>query len=124
MVVDSKTKRILSTHFCEGKKHDFKLFKESRILCSSSHKILADSGYQGISGFHRNSETPQKNTKKSPLTKKQKQENKKLSSQRILVENVIGSVKRFRILKHAYRNRRKRFSLRFNLISAIHNFEL
>ncbi|MDM8565218.1 IS5/IS1182 family transposase, partial [Candidatus Halobeggiatoa sp. HSG11] len=30
----------------------------------------------------------------------------------------------FRILKERYRNRRKRFSLRFNLIAAIHNLEL
>ncbi|MDM8565653.1 IS5/IS1182 family transposase, partial [Candidatus Halobeggiatoa sp. HSG11] len=29
-----------------------------------------------------------------------------------------------RILKERYRNRRKRFSLRFNLIAAIHNLEL
>jgi hypothetical protein len=33
-------------------------------------------------------------------------------------------VKRFRILSERYRNRRKRFGLRFNLIAGIHNFEL
>ena len=123
-MIDLKTKKILSTAFCKGKIHDFKLFKESRIFCDILHKILADSGYQGILAIHKNSEIPQKNTKKTPLTKEQKQKNKKLSSKRIFVENVIASVKRFRILKHTYRNRRKRFYLRFNLISAIHNFEL
>ncbi|MDR2437472.1 MAG: IS5/IS1182 family transposase, partial [Endomicrobium sp.] len=28
------------------------------------------------------------------------------------------------IISHRYRNRRKRFGLRFNLIAAIYNFEL
>jgi len=84
---------------------------------------VEDSGYQGIKKVHEYSETPHKSTKKSPLSKGEKKENHALSSQRTVVENVIGSVKKFRILKHVYRNRRKRFSLRFNLISAICNFE-
>jgi len=33
-------------------------------------------------------------------------------------------LKVFRILSERYRNRRKRFPLRFNLIAAIYNFEL
>ncbi|MDR2764965.1 MAG: IS5/IS1182 family transposase, partial [Tannerella sp.] len=39
-------------------------------------------------------------------------------------EHAIGFVKRFRILSEHYRNRRKRFGLRFNLIAAICNLEL
>ncbi|KJV72993.1 IS5 family transposase ISOt6 [Orientia tsutsugamushi] len=39
-------------------------------------------------------------------------------------ENVIGILKRFKIIADKYRNRRKRFGLRFNLISGIYNFEL
>jgi len=42
----------------------------------------------------------------------------------LLVEHVIGSLKRFRILAERYRNRRKRFGLRFNLLAAIFNLEL
>ena len=47
-----------------------------------------------------------------------------LSSKRITNEHVIGKLKRFNILSYRYRNRRKRFGLRVNLISAIYNFEL
>ncbi|KJV76948.1 IS5 family transposase ISOt6 [Orientia tsutsugamushi] len=39
-------------------------------------------------------------------------------------ENVICMQKRFKIIADKYRNRRKRFGLRFNLISGIYNFEL
>ncbi|KJV51782.1 putative transposase [Orientia tsutsugamushi str. UT76] len=39
-------------------------------------------------------------------------------------ENVICMLKRFKIIADKYRNRRKRFGLRFNLISGIYNFDL
>ncbi|SPR11584.1 IS5 family transposase ISOt6 [Orientia tsutsugamushi] len=39
-------------------------------------------------------------------------------------ENVIGMLKRFKIIANKYRNMRKRLGLRFNLISGIYNFEL
>ena len=52
-----------------------------------------------------------------------KTENKNISRKRIAVEHVIALVKRFRILSERYRNRRKRFSLRFSLIAGICNFE-
>ena len=67
---------------------------------------------------------PKKSSKKNPLTKDDKKKNKELSSERVLNENVIGMIKRFKIVADRYRNRRKRFGLRFNLISGICNFEL
>ena len=67
---------------------------------------------------------PKKKSKKSPLTKQDKIKNKELSSERALNENVIGAIKRFKIVSDRYRNRRKRFGLRFNLIAGIYNYEL
>ena len=85
---------------------------------------LADSGYQGILDWHQNSLIPAKKTKLHPLTKEQKASNHEISKERIFVENVIRRLKIFRILSERYRNRRKRFGLRFNLIAAIYNLEL
>jgi len=67
---------------------------------------------------------PKKRTKKNPLTKEDKLNNQKLSSERVVNENVIGMIKRFKIISDRYRNRRKRFCLRFNLIAGIYNLEL
>lgn len=123
-MVHKADNEIIHTHFGEGKKHDFRLFKESRVQCLPKTELLADTGYLGIKNIHTNSQIPKKSSKKNPLSKTDKQSNRVISSKRIVVENVIGSVKRYRILSERYRNRRKRFALRFNLISAIHNFEL
>lgn len=74
--------------------------------------------------IHKNVKLPHRRTKKKQLTKEQKKENQELASQRVVVENVIGLLKRFKIIADRYRNRRKRFGLRFNLIAGIYNLEL
>ena len=86
--------------------------------------IETDSGFQGILELHSNSVLPKKRSKKHPLSKEDKMRNRQISSERVLNEHIIGRIKRFRILLERYRNRRKRFSLRFNLIAGICNFEL
>jgi len=122
--VDKKSHRVICTRFCNGKRHDFKLFKESKIRIGSKIKVVTDSGYQGLQKLHANTEMPKKRSKKRPLTKQDKQENQAISSQRAINENVIGMLKRFKIISDRYRNRRKRFGLRFNLIAGIYNLEL
>ena len=97
---------------------------ESKVRFHVDTEILTDSGYQGLQKIHSNSRLPKKSTKKCPLTRDEKKHNRELSSQRVVNENVIGMLKRFKIIADRYRNRRKRFGLRFNLIAGIYNFEL
>lgn len=124
MIVDKKSKRVICTSFTRGKCHDFRLFKESKVYIHPGIKSLTDTGYQGIGKLHQNSELPKKKTKKKPLTKEEKKQNKNLASERVANEHVIGALKRFRIISDRYRNRRKRFGLRFNLIAMIYNMDL
>lgn len=123
-MVDKKTKKIICTSYDSGKTHDFKLYKKSSVKIPVDVQVLTDTGYQGLQKIHVNTCMPKKKSKKNPLTKEDKKQNRELSAQRALNENVIGSIKRFKIVADKYRNRRKRFGLRFNLIAGIHNFEL
>jgi len=124
LVVCKSSQRILCTSFCNGKKHDFKLFKESKVRWTNGIHAITDSGYLGIKRLQNTSILPKKRSKKNPLSAEDKQKNRWISVQRALNENVIGKIKRFKILSDRYRNRRKRFGLRFNLIAAIYNLEL
>jgi putative transposase len=81
--------------------------------------MMADSGYQGIAKICPNATTPHKRKKKTPLTLEQKQANHALSSKRIIAEQINAKIKVFKIVKYPYRNRRKRFGLRMNLICGI-----
>jgi len=93
-------------------------------MVNPSIKILTDTGYQGLLKLHKNSEMPKKKSKKNPLTLADKKKNRALSRERVPNENVIGMLKRFKIISDKYRNRRKRFALRFNLIAGIYNAEI
>lgn len=123
-MINKKTKEIICLNFGNGKKHDFRLFKESKINFKETALVLTDSGYQGIKKKHFNSLHPKKASKKYPLTVDEKLKNKAISCDRVLNENIIGSVKKFKIISDRYRNRRKRFNLRFNLIAGVYNYEL
>ena len=122
--MDKKTRKVICTAFANGKKHDFRLFKESKTHMLSGIQVNADTGYQGIKELHAKSVVPKKKSKKHPLSAEEKTENREISRERVTNEHAIGFVKRFRILSERYRNRRKRFGLRFNLIAGICNYDL
>lgn len=123
MVVNKTDGQIICTSFANGRRHDFRLFKESKLKIDSRIKLVVDTGYVGVAKFHANSVIPVKRSKKKPLTLVDRVFNHRVSSERVLVEHVIGFIKRFKIVADKYRNRRKRFSLRFNLICGICNYD-
>jgi hypothetical protein len=149
--VQKSNKRIVATTFCPGSVHDFALFKQSALPLQEETCCLGDSGYTGLQKQHENSRTPHKKSKHHPLTPEQLQHNKQLARERLDVEHIIGwliigwlkrfhilcgpyrylvwpvsisCVARIDILCGPYRNRRKRLTLRFNLIAALYNAHL
>lgn len=124
MVINKNTAEILCTAYGKGKEHDFSVFKKSKVSLKKDIKCLADKGYQGIQNIHNESQIPIKKPKDRNLSKEEKKSNKELAKERIIIEHVNRYLKIFRILSEKYRNRRRRFRLRFNLIAAIYNFEL
>jgi hypothetical protein len=83
-----------------------------------------DSGYQGIAAYHSNSYTPKKKPENRKLTELEKGYNKALYKERIIIEPINRKLKILKILSCKYRNRRRIYSLRFNLLAAIYNYEL
>ena len=110
----------ISVNYC----HDMKLFKISRRNIGQAGKILADNAYQGIMKMYSQAQTPRESSKLKPLTLEDKAYNHALSKERIKVENIFAKVKKFKMFSTAYRNRRKRFGLRMNLVATIINREL
>lgn len=123
-MVNQATGQIICTAFGKGRVHDFRLFKLNRLPMLPQQLCLADRGYQGITKLHSSSCTPTKKPRKAKLDNFERQHNRLLAQLRIVAEHVNRRLKIFRILAERYRNRRKRFGLRFNLIAAILNFEL
>ena len=122
-VLINKTGKIMRVKRARWKRHDKKLFDKSKLPIPKEREVLADSWYQGIQKKHENTILPKKWSKHKPLTKENKKSNREKASNRVYVEHVIWKLKIFNILDLPYRNRRKRFMLRFNLISWIYNYE-
>ena len=124
LVINQETRKIICTAFGPGHCHDFNLFKKSKIRFHPETNSLQDSGYQGIKDYHPNSYIPRKQPKNGKLSRIEKDYNRVLAQERIVVEHVNRSLKIFKILSSRYRNRRRRYGLRCNLLSAIYNYEL
>ena len=103
---------------------DFNLFEAAGIHVHPDAGMLGDIGYQGIIRYLSNSYTPKKKPRNSELSEAERDDNRILRKERIYIEHVNRRVKIFRILAQRYRNRRRRYGLRFNIIAALCNYEL
>ncbi|MEH1830905.1 MAG: transposase family protein [Nostoc sp.] len=74
--------------------------------------------------FQADTRNSAKKTRGGKLSYEDKKSNQELAKIRILGEHVNRRLKVFKILSLTYRNRRKRFGLRFNLIATLYNYEL
>jgi len=97
-----------------GKIHDYKLLKsefDTEKDIFENLRIWIDLGYLGFEKDYNTDQTnmPHKKTRKSKnnpnpkLSSEQKNENKEISKVRVIVENAIGGIKRYRILTDTYR---------------------
>jgi hypothetical protein len=124
VLLDLTTHRVVNLAFAEGHCHDFKLFKES-IGDSLPEELLlvVDLGYLGILNFHNNTFIPAKRSKNHELTEEEKVLNREISRVRMEIEHFNAVFKTFQIMAFPYRNRRRRFEYRAELICGIINFE-
>ena len=73
VVIETESLKIICTAHGKGKKHDFQLFKGSKIKIDESIETIADKGYQGIKKIHNSSYTPKKKPKNKSLTSPEKE---------------------------------------------------
>jgi IS5 family transposase len=111
---------ISKTH--PGSAHDFAVYKQEPPAPKNS-RVYVDSGYQGLDKRHAQTELPFNATRKKPLDLQEKEYNQALSRLRVKVENVFAQLKVFRILSDRYRNKRKRYALKFQIIAGIVNLK-
>lgn len=99
-------------------------FKNSKLWLREDIECLGDKGYQGINKIHGKSRIPKKKPRGGELSREDKKSNQELAKVRVVGEHINRKLKIFKILSDRYRNRRKRFSLRFNPIAGLYNYEL
>ena len=126
---DKPQKEILYLgHLFCGKVHDFTMLKSEfdiRKDWFSDHHIRIDLGYLGFDKNYpyRDFSLPVKSSKKRPLSKEEKASNRVLASQRVVVEHVIGGMKRYRVLSNRVRSRQwSGYDTRVEVCAGLWNF--
>jgi predicted transcriptional regulator len=117
IVIDNDKKICSVTRSVKGKKHDKKLFDESRVYAKENSNIKGDLGYLGSNRIT----IPKKKPKNKELTKEEKKLNKEFSKERIKIEHVFGKMKNFQILAQRFRNPRETHALIFKNIAGLYN---
>lgn len=123
LVITDKQKRIgLLSKTVEGKQHDFTLLKAQAPprhmpLKIKKHLDLGFKGWDDQFPGHRVS-MPQRKPRTRDLSQTVKEQNKRKSAVRVLVEHAIGGIKRFRITTDVFRNKLKGFDDTVMLISS------
>ena len=119
-------KRILwLSQTFDGSVHDKKIIDEQPLSLPTGITIWQDTGFLGHKPENTTVMMPTKKPKGKQLSDIQKEENRKISSFRILVEHAIGGVKKCRIVKERFRCRKLGFDDLVMLIACgLHNFRI
>jgi transposase len=123
VLLNQVTKEIICLAHSKGIEDDFGIFKESKVRFTKGLECLVDKGYQGIEKLPSHSCIPKNKARKAELSAEDKSQNSGLAQKRIVVDRVHRKLKVFRILSSRYRNRHRRFGLRFYLIAGLYNYE-
>lgn len=118
---DRQIKGLGITH--EGKKHDKKIADEENTRLPEGSDLYRDSGFQGHEVNGVNIHQPKKRPRGGELTDEERENNRLISSIRVVVEHVISGVKRCRIVKDIFRNTLSGYDDEvIELACALHNF--
>lgn len=117
IVINGKGKILSVTKSTPGKKHDKKLFDETKLNRPKEIDLTGDLGYYGANQMI----LPHKKPKGKELTKQQKQYNTELSRKRIRVEHSFGKMKIYQILSQRFRNPLSKHTIIFKNIAGLHN---
>lgn len=104
VIINEQCKIVLLTFTCEGKKHDKKVGDEADFELPSGSCLHQDTGFQGFALEDVLIVQPKKKPKGKEFTQADKDSNRQISSVRVRVEQAIGGVKRYRIVKDKIRN--------------------
>jgi hypothetical protein len=122
LVISTRKKRVnFLSKTVEGKQHDFTMLKEHAppeyIPVTVRQRV--DLGFKGYKKQYPNHTVsmPERKPRTRDLSKTVKEQNKRKSAVRVLVEHAIGGIKRLNIVSHVFRNKVADFDDKVMLIS-------
>ena len=123
VIVVGKRKVLWCSPTVPARRHDKAVAEFSRLRLPEGVTVLGDSGFEGLPVGRAGLVTPWKRRRGRKLHWKRRKFNRLLARHRIAVEHTLASVKRLRILRDEFRNRRKGMVDEVMMIGcALHNY--
>lgn len=108
-----------------GSTHDLTLLRQTDLLSelSDDEAAMMDKGYDGITTDHPDKKLylPFKARRHHPLTQEQKDYNRFLAKQRIVVEHTMAQLNKFQILAQRFRHQLTKHSVIFRIVCGLVN---
>jgi hypothetical protein len=107
LAVNGQKRVLILTQTKSGRRHDKRLADKNLLFERIPEEVAVwtDTGFQGVLKHHTNTLIPKKATRKSPLTYAEKEENRIISSFRVVVEHAIAGLKRYKAYADIWRNK-------------------
>jgi hypothetical protein len=124
VVTEMATGKVLGLGATQpGSKHDKACVDEENYSFPPGSTLFQDTGFQGYAPEGPSIQQPTKKPRGKELSPEQKEENRKISRDRVLVEHSIGGVKVFHIVSTIFRNIKKGFDdLVMETVCGLFNF--
>lgn len=124
LLVNKKGLILHKTRYERGSKHDYSIWKKTHPKIPPNIEVDTDLGYQGIQKDYPQLKThlPVKKRKGKRLSKKDKKHNRKHNKERVLIEHVIGKLKKYKIIGQEFRNKLKHYNNKMDITTGLINF--
>lgn len=125
IISDRRGKVLYLSNTYEGKKHDKKIADEEEYRFPQGSHLWKDTGFQGYEPEGVTTHQPKKKPRNAELTSEEKETNRAISKERVVVEHHIGGVKRSKIVHDIFRNRKAGYDdLVMETASGLHNLRI
>ena len=126
LVVVDENKRILALSATRmGRTHDKRILNEMTLNLPDNIGKFGDTAFIGMDKMYANTVVPKKRNRNNPLTEKDKENNRIISSIRVVVEHALAGIKKFRAVSDRFRNRLGRFDDDLMLVvCGLHNYHI
>ena len=124
---DDKRRILYISPTVKGSMHDKKIYDKNGIdnFIPTDIPQWVDTGFAGIEKYDISVMMPKKKPRNKELSNKEKEENRTISSIRVISEHAIGGIKRLGCVNNIYRNKKRNTEDKFIVISAgIWNLEI
>jgi len=130
-----KTQLMVNNHgfvihklgYKKGSRHDYDVYKNNHPMTPKQVVNVFDLGYRGVEKDfpEQLSALPHKrNRKQEELPQKEKEYNKIHSKKRIIVENTICRLKKYRIMSDIFRNKLRKYDKVSNIVAGLVNYRI